>query len=50
MMSLDLSSVYLQVELDKDSRKYMAFLFDSTVYQFESHMVFRTPCWLLSEH
>ena len=35
MTSLDLSSAYLQVELDKDSRKYTAFLFDSTVYQFK---------------
>jgi hypothetical protein len=35
MTSLDLSSAYLQVKLDKDSRKYTAFLFDSTVYQFK---------------
>jgi hypothetical protein len=36
MTSLDLSSAYLQVELDKDSRKYTAFLFNSTTYQFKS--------------
>jgi hypothetical protein len=35
MTSLDLSSAYLQVELDQESRKYTAFLFDSTVYQFK---------------
>jgi hypothetical protein len=35
MTSLDLSCAYLQVELDKDSRKYTAFLFDSTVYKFK---------------
>jgi hypothetical protein len=33
--SLDLSSAYLQVELDKGSRQYTAFLFDSRVYQFK---------------
>jgi hypothetical protein len=35
MSSIDLRSVYLQVELHKESRKYTAFLFDSTVYQFK---------------
>jgi hypothetical protein len=41
MTSLDLSSAYLQIELNEDSRKYTAFLFDSTVYQLnESHMDF----------
>jgi hypothetical protein len=35
MTSLDLSSAYLQIELHEDSRKYTAFLFDSTVYQFK---------------
>jgi transposase InsO family protein len=38
MTSLDLSSAYLQIPLHKDSRKYTAFLFDSTIYQFK-----RTP-------
>jgi hypothetical protein len=32
--SLDLSSAYLQVELHEQSRKYTAFLSDSTVYQY----------------
>jgi hypothetical protein len=32
LTSLDLSSAYLQVELQEESRKYTAFLFDSTVY------------------
>jgi hypothetical protein len=35
MSSLDLSSAFLQVKLHKESRKYTAFLFDSTVYQFK---------------
>jgi hypothetical protein len=35
MTSLDLSSAYLQIELHEDSRKYTAFLFDSTVYQYK---------------
>jgi hypothetical protein len=35
MTWLDLSSAYLQIELHEDSRKYTAFLFDSTVYQFK---------------
>jgi hypothetical protein len=35
MTSLDLNSAYLQIELHEDSRKYTAFLFDSTVYQFK---------------
>jgi hypothetical protein len=35
MSSINLNSAYLQVELDKESRKYTAFLFDSTVYQFK---------------
>jgi hypothetical protein len=35
MSSPDLSSAYLQIGLDEDSRKYTAFLFDSTVYQFK---------------
>jgi hypothetical protein len=34
MTSIDLSSAYWQIPLHKDSRKYTAFLFDSTVYQF----------------
>jgi hypothetical protein len=33
MSSIDLSSAYLQAELHEESRKYTAFLFDSTVYQ-----------------
>jgi transposase InsO family protein len=36
--SIDLSSAFLQVMLDEDSRKYTAFLFDSQVYQYT-----RTP-------
>jgi hypothetical protein len=35
LTSLDLSSAYLQIELQEVSRKYTAFLFDSTVYQFK---------------
>jgi hypothetical protein len=35
MSSIDLNSTYLQVELDEESRKYTAFLFDSSVYQFK---------------
>jgi hypothetical protein len=35
MTSLDLSSAYLQIELHEDSRKYTAFLFDSTDYQYK---------------
>jgi hypothetical protein len=35
MTSLDLSSAYLQIELHEESRKYTAFLFDSTVYQYK---------------
>jgi hypothetical protein len=35
MTSLDLSSAYLQVDLHEESRKYTAFLFDSTVYQYK---------------
>jgi hypothetical protein len=35
LTSLDLSSAYWQVELHEESRKYTAFLFDSTVYQFK---------------
>jgi hypothetical protein len=35
MSSIDLSSAYWQVELHEDSRKYTAFLFDSTVYQYK---------------
>jgi hypothetical protein len=35
MSSLDLNSAYLQIELDKDSRKYTAFLFETTVYQYK---------------
>jgi hypothetical protein len=35
LTSLDLSSAYWQIELQEDSRKYTAFLFDSTVYQFK---------------
>jgi hypothetical protein len=38
MSALDLTSVYLQIPLHRDSRKYTAFLFDSTVYQYT-----RTP-------
>jgi hypothetical protein len=37
--STDLSSAYLQIELHEESRKYTAFLFDSTVYQYK-----RVPC------
>jgi hypothetical protein len=35
MSSLDLNSAYLQIELDKDSRQYTAFLFETTVYQYK---------------
>jgi hypothetical protein len=35
MSTIDLSSAYLQIELHPDSRKYTAFLFDTTVYQFK---------------
>jgi hypothetical protein len=38
MSTLDLTSAYLQIPLHRDSRKYTAFLFDSTVYQYT-----RTP-------
>jgi hypothetical protein len=33
--SLDLSSAYLQIELHEDSKKYTAFMSESTVYQFK---------------
>jgi hypothetical protein len=33
--SLDLSSGYLQIVLDEDSRKYTAFKFGTTVYQYK---------------
>jgi hypothetical protein len=33
--SLDLSSAYLQIELDEDSRNYTAFMFGMTVYQYK---------------
>jgi hypothetical protein len=35
MSSLDISSAFWQLKLHKDSRKYTAFMFDSTVYQFK---------------
>jgi hypothetical protein len=35
MTSLDLNSGYLQIELDENSRKHTAFIFDSTMYQFK---------------
>jgi hypothetical protein len=35
MSSIDLSSAYLQIELHEESRKYTAFLIDSTVYQYK---------------
>jgi hypothetical protein len=35
LSSLDLSSAYLQVELNENSRKYTAFLYDSVVYQYK---------------
>jgi transposase InsO family protein len=38
MTSIDLSSAFLQIKLNKESRKYTAFLFDATVYQYK-----RTP-------
>jgi hypothetical protein len=34
--STDLSSAYWQIELDEDSRKYTAFMSESTVYQYKS--------------
>jgi hypothetical protein len=34
LTSLVLSSAYLQIGLHEESRKYTAFLFDSTVYQY----------------
>jgi hypothetical protein len=39
MFSLDLSSAYLQTGLAEDSRKCTAFLFDSTVHQFEEFLM-----------
>jgi hypothetical protein len=33
--SLDLSSAYLQIELHEESRKYTAFMSESTVYQYK---------------
>jgi hypothetical protein len=35
MSLLDLSSAYLQIGLGEDSRKYTAFSYDSTIYQFK---------------
>jgi hypothetical protein len=35
LISLDLSSAFLQITLHKETRPYTAFLFDSTVYQFK---------------
>ena len=35
MTSLDLTSVFLQIPLEASSRKYIAFLFDTNVYQFQ---------------
>ena len=35
LTSLDLSSAFLQVPLHEESRKFTAFIFDSTVYQFK---------------
>jgi hypothetical protein len=35
LTSLDLSSAYWQIGLQEESRKYTAFLCDSTVYQFK---------------
>jgi hypothetical protein len=35
LSSLDLSSAYLQIELNENSRKYTAFLYDSVVYQYK---------------
>jgi hypothetical protein len=32
--SIDLSSAFLQIELDPDSRKFTAFVFESRVFQF----------------
>jgi hypothetical protein len=34
MMSLDLTSAFLQIQLEANSRKYTALLFDTNVYQF----------------
>jgi hypothetical protein len=34
LTSLDLSSAFHQIELDEESRKLTAFIFDSTVYQY----------------
>jgi hypothetical protein len=51
MSSIDLSSAYLQIELHKDSRKYTAFLFDTTVYQFKRvPNGFKNSLYALSEH
>jgi hypothetical protein len=33
--SLDLSSAYLQIELAEESRKFTAFIFGTTVYQYK---------------
>lgn len=35
MTSLDLTSAFLQISLKESSRRFTAFLFDSTVYQFK---------------
>jgi hypothetical protein len=35
MTSLDLSLAYLKIELHEESRKYTAFLSDSTVYEYK---------------
>jgi hypothetical protein len=35
MTSLDLTSAFLQIQLEANSRKYTAFLFDTNVYQFQ---------------
>jgi len=35
MTSLDLTSAFLQIPLEACSRKYIAFLFDTNVYQFQ---------------
>jgi hypothetical protein len=34
LTSLDLSAAFHQIELDEESRKFTAFIFDSTVYQY----------------
>jgi len=44
MTSLDLTSAFLRIPLEASSRKYIAFLFDTNVYQFQ-RVPFGTKNW-----